>query len=482
MAVLLSGNESIISEYETWISDDLTVKTKTCSDIKNLPTLIQISSVDLLVLDYRLKMFDFFQVISEIKNLKPDLPIIVISDTDTAEEAVHAFRMGVLDYLVSPVERKLLIEKIWNFFKKAAKEENFVPQSSRKVDTRSMDDVLPDSILFGESPKTNALKQVLEKIKDTDLPTLITGESGTGKEMIARYIWHHSQRRGPFIRVNCAAIPSELLESELFGFEKGSFTGAHRRKAGKFEAANGGYIFLDEISELSYPLQSKLLHVLQDGTFSTLGSTKEVSVDVRVITATNHNLEDLVQNGRFRDDLYFRLNVVHLHVPPLRERLDQLGALVDYFREQFAKQYNKPAVNFSMESQSLLYSYSWPGNIRELENVVRRATVLGSDDFVYGEETEHLWSKLEKTESEPGQSKTPNRGQVKNAPEVNRLKKERSLNLKEIGKSAALEAEKIAIERVLNQTRWNRKKTAEILDVSYKTLLTKIKETGLDDG
>jgi two-component system response regulator AtoC len=339
-----------------------------------------------------------------------------------------------------------------------------------------------------------ALKEVVDKIRGAELPVLITGESGTGKELIARYIFNQTSRKGPFVKINCAAIPSELLESELFGYEKGAFTGAYRRKPGKFEAADGGGLFLDEISELSYPLQSKLLHVLQDGRFSTLGSTGEVSVDVRIIAATNQDLEECVRNGTFRDDLYFRLNVVHFHIPPLRERLDQLEALVEYFIEKFSGQYNTRPVQLSPEVQSFLYTYPWPGNIRELENAIKRATVLGGDNILG-----HVNGEKMKNYSFPGtavfdngqremmssQADTDLKKGVESTPDPvipERIDPEKGIDLKRIAKEAALAAERETISRVLQQTRWNRKKTAEILQVSYKTLLTKIKETGLDEN
>ncbi len=335
-------------------------------------------------------------------------------------------------------------------------------------------------ISFSTDP--GEVNKVVDKVLNADLPVLLTGESGTGKEQIARYIWAHSARKGPFVKVNCAAIPSELLESELFGFERGAFTGAFRRKPGKFEVAGGGFLFLDEISELSYPLQSKLLHVLQDSSFSALGSTREVTVDVRVIAATNQLLEDLVRRGGFRDDLFFRLNVVRLHIPPLRERLDQMGALIDYFSRRFAAQYGTRGMVLTSEMKSFLYNYTWPGNIRELENVIRRATVLGDGQFL-------AYGQTALGEEKDGVENGRDRASVPSGPDKDEKRRPKpapapageSVSLKEIARQAALNAEREAIEDVLKRTRWNRKKTAQILGVSYKTLLTKIKETGLDE-
>jgi two-component system response regulator AtoC len=485
LLVLIGGERSVVSEYKNWIGGELPVRVNLCAEQGELHDNLNTSAVDLLIVDCQNSGFDVDQVLTTTRAQRPDIPIIIIPDGSATEDAISAFRLGASDYLVPPLDREVLLEAV----RRHIARDTIPSRSSRKEGPKTVEQVagksLSDDVLFAGSAKTRALKQVVDKIIDTDLPVLITGESGTGKEMLARYLSHNTTRVGPFVKVNCAAIPSELLESELFGFEKGAFTGAYRRKPGKFEAANGGHLFLDEISELSYPLQSKLLHVLQDGTFSTLGSTREVNVDVRIIAATNHQLDDLVDQGRFRDDLYFRLNVVHLHIPPLRERLDQLGQLIDHFREKFAVQYSRPPVKFGLETQSLLFSYSWPGNIRELENVIRRATILGSEHFFNGEEADHFWSRVASPDDVG--TDAPARDQVQEAPATPGEKSppvispNGGISLKEIAKTAALAAEREAIRKVLDQTRWNRKKTAEILDVSYKTLLTKIKETGLDN-
>ena len=268
-----------------------------------------------------------------------------------------------------------------------------------------------------------------------------------------------------------SAIPSELLESELFGYEKGAFTGAYRRNPGKFEAADGGIIFLDEVSELPYSLQSKLLHVLQDGKFSTLGSNQRVGVDVRVIAATNRNLENAVAEKEFRGDLYFRLNVVNLHLPPLRERPTHIPALVRYFLKKYSDLYRVPILDLDEKILSGLSAHSWPGNIRELENIVRRATVLGGERFIYEELSNHP----------PGDETQPEPLTFNSAAEES-PQPEAVLSLREIAKMAALKAERDAIEKVLEITRWNRKRAAGMLNISYKTLLSKIKETGLGNG
>jgi two-component system response regulator AtoC len=276
-----------------------------------------------------------------------------------------------------------------------------------------------------------------------------------------------------FVKVNCAALPSELLESELFGFEKGAFTGAQKRKLGKFEYANKGTIFLDEIGEMSPALQAKLLQVLQDGEFSRLGGENDVKVDTRIIAATNRNLEEAVQAGEFREDLYYRLNVVMIHLPPLRDRKGAIPLLTDHFLRRFGEQYGKEVRSLSPGTMQRFMDYHWPGNVRELENMVRRMIVLGNEEAVLAEIAR----------------REPSRGDADPAAGILDLDalgvdlaENGGVDLKAISKRAAQVAEKRVIERVLQRTRWNRKEAAERLQISYKALLYKMKENGLSDG
>jgi two-component system response regulator AtoC len=274
------------------------------------------------------------------------------------------------------------------------------------------------------------------------------------------------------VKVNCAALPSELLESELFGFEKGAFTGAQKRKLGKFEYANQGTIFLDEISEMAPGLQAKLLQVLQDGEFSRLGGEADVRVDARIIAATNRNLEEAVAKGEFREDLYYRLNVVTIQIPPLRERIDAVPLLVEHFLGMYNAQYNKSVEKLSTETMRVLMNYHWPGNVRELENMIKRMVVLGNEQTVLQEIGQRGLPAVSR----------PVEDDVDLAALGADLSAGRDLDLKAIAKRAAQIAEKKVIERVLAQTRWNRKEAAERLQISYKALLYKMKENGLSDG
>jgi transcriptional regulator with PAS, ATPase and Fis domain len=317
-------------------------------------------------------------------------------------------------------------------------------------------------IIFGKSEKMKEVERMVDQVANTDITVLIRGESGTGKELVAREICGRSSRRDkPFVKVNCAAIPSGLLESELFGFEKGSFTGAMNRKPGKFEFANHGTIFLDEISELHPSLQAKLLHVLQDKEFSRLGGDEDVAVDVRVITATNRQIEKELQSGNFREDLYYRINVVSIHLPPLRERKEDILQLAEHFLKKYSCLFEKRALPLSQAVADSLLSYHWPGNVRELENIIKKIVVLENEELA----TRDLASLSRAFVNEPLQSLRNGRP-----------------SLKKVGKLAAQEAEKELIMDTLLETRWNRKKAAELLDISYKALLYKIKQSGLSKG
>ena len=317
------------------------------------------------------------------------------------------------------------------------------------------------SLLLGHSDKMKEVQRIIDQVAAADITVLVRGESGTGKEIVAREICARSKRSDkPFIKVNCAAIPSGLLESELFGYEKGSFTGAVTRKPGKFEFANHGTIFLDEISEMHPSLQAKLLHVLQDSEFSRLGGDEEVSVDVRVITATNCQLEKELQNGNFREDLYYRINVVSIHLPPLRDRKEDIPELCEHFLAKYATVFDKTQLPLSKAAMNYFMSYDWPGNVRELENVVKKIVVLENEDLAFRDMG--IASTATGPETQPQLSGIPER-----------------ISLKKAGKMAAQEVEKQLILGTLLETRWNRKKAADLLQISYKALLYKIKQSGI---
>jgi two-component system response regulator AtoC len=338
----------------------------------------------------------------------------------------------------------------------------FPPASSTFVEVGEV--TREEGIFIYTSDKMHRIKEIIDQIADTDVTVLIQGESGVGKEVVARSIHLNSFRRErPFVKVNCAALPQELLESELFGYEKGAFTGAYRQKPGKFELANGGTVFLDEISEISLSLQGKLLQVLQDREFSRLGGKKDIRVDVRVLVATNKNMEEGVKSGRFREDLYYRLNVVNITIPPLRERREEIPIFVEYFLDKFSKKYQKRVISLSDKMINALSQHRWSGNVRELENVIQRFIVLGNEKAIIEELTPAI-----QEDAIPGNNK-----KIIPAKKV-------WPSLKEVHQEALKKAECETILKALEMTNWNRKKAADILSISYKALLYKIKETGLD--
>jgi transcriptional regulator with GAF, ATPase, and Fis domain len=313
-----------------------------------------------------------------------------------------------------------------------------------------------------------AIKTVIENVADTDATVLIRGESGVGKDLVARAIHAaSSRRRGPFVKVNCAAIPLGLLESEFFGHERGAFTGAHQRKHGRFEYANRGTIYLDELAELPLALQAKLLHVLQDFQFSRVGGHELLQVDTRVVAATNRDLEAAMARGEFREDLYYRLNVVEIKVPPLRERREEIPALASRFLTRFNSQYGRQK-QLMPETLVRLTEYSWPGNVRELENVIRRLAVLGDGE----QAMEALMSRSRNGHNGyNGHNGHNGQGSVPSPIAAE--------GLREVGRRGARDAERKALLEVLDRVNWNRTEAARILKVSYKTLLKKISECGL---
>jgi two-component system response regulator AtoC len=330
---------------------------------------------------------------------------------------------------------------------------------------------------FGNSVTMRALKRVIDRAAVSDATVLVCGESGVGKELVARAVHQGSPRAGhAFVKVNCAALPMDLLESELFGHERGAFTGAHRRKPGKFELANGGSIFLDEIGEMPLPLQAKLLHVLQDREFSRLGSQRDVRVDIRVIAATNRDLTRLVDNGRFREDLFYRLNVVSIGVPPLRERREEIPALVDFFLDRYARQYLRPRDVIPESLMRAFSSYDWPGNIRELENTIRRIVLLGTQGW-HGQDGRRPHPPRRAVPPPP-----PVAAEILAPPELPELPgQDDGPSLTAIARAAALRAERGVLKQVLDRVHWNRREAARLLKVSYRTLRRKIEQCGLED-
>ena len=454
---------------------------------------------------------DGLAALAAFKKIDRDVPIIVISGQGRTHTVVQAMKLGATDFVCKPFEDHELEVLIGTALRQR--------QLSQEVATlrAQLNEQSKYAMLFGHSNTMAEVRDMIERVSDTDVTVLIRGESGTGKELVARALHERSLRKDKaFVKVNCAALPSELLESELFGFEKGAFTGAIQQKPGKFEFANHGTMFLDEIGDIGYPLQAKLLQVLQDGEFSRLGGKSDVQVDVRLVAATNRDLETAVASGEFREDLYFRLNVVTINLPPLRERREEVPVLTDFFLKKYSVQYNKPVSSVTSELAERLMTYNWPGNVRQLENMIKRMVVLGSEAAIIKELQQPAPTlsfrpspspsavPLSSPRSVPHPSSPAvpppaaagaGAGATVSATHVGATEAESmaavtaavaatagggTISLKDIARTAAREAERELILRMLTRTRWNRKEAAEILGISYKALLYKIKENGLD--
>jgi two-component system response regulator AtoC len=408
---------------------------------------------------------DGLDLLRRMKEIAPDIPVIMLSVVGKAGTIVEAMNLGAADYLNKPFEE----EELEIALQKLLETESLRAETEVLRERLREHEELDSEPFLWASEKMQAIHEILSQVADADVTVLIHGESGVGKEVIARTVHELSNRsERPFVKVNCAALPEELLESELFGYERGAFTGASARKSGKFEIADSGTMFLDEIGEMSGPLQAKLLQVLQDGEFSRLGGQSDVRVDVRVVAATNRNLEEMVASGAFREDLYYRLNVVNVFVPPLRDRREEIPVFVDHFLRVYRLKYNRDVSGVSDRLMQGFIEYAWPGNVRELENMVKRIIVLQNEDAI-----------AEEIFNAPARSDPARPTAEEIVDEMDPM--DDSISLREIGKRAARDAEREALRRVLFQTNWNRKKAAKILEVSYKTLLQKIKECGLTD-
>lgn len=328
---------------------------------------------DLVLCDIKMPKMDGVEVLEAIKKIKPEMPIVMISGHGDLDTAVNTMRLGAFDYISKPPD----LNRLLNTVRIALDTQELVVENARLKKK-----VSKNHEMIGDSPAIEKIKEMIEKVAPTEARVLITGPNGTGKELVAHWLHQKSDRsNGPMIEVNCAAIPSELIESELFGHVKGAFTSANKDRAGKFEAANGGTIFLDEVGDMSLSAQAKVLRALQENKVQRVGSDRDIKVDVRVITATNKNLKKEIEEGRFREDLYHRLAVILIKVPALKERQEDIPLLVDYFSEKISKEHGTALKKFSTNAIKLLQEYDWTGNIRELRNVVERLIILGGKEI-----------------------------------------------------------------------------------------------------
>ena len=383
-------------------------------------------------------------------------PIILLANGHGIQRTLEATALGADDFLKHPFTP----EELENVVKSA------LARPRRRWGRAPDDDPrgrLQDELSLWRSPRMREVREIIGHAARVDVTVLVSGETGTGKDLVARAIHELSARRaGPFIKVNCAAMPRELLESELFGHERGAFTGAHQLKIGKFESANHGTIFLDEIGDLHPALQGKLLHVLQDGQFSRVGGRATIKVDVRVLAATNQDLDRAVVDGRFREDLFYRLNVIQILVPPLRQRPEEIPVLAEYFVRRYSALYQHDGFKLPEDSMQRLMRHRYPGNVRELENMIKRMIVLGDPLLTRSAFPDGAGRGTDHAASRPAETAR--------------------MSLKDIGRKAAQAAEREAIVRMLEETHWNRVKAAKALSISYRAFLYKLKDAGLMPG
>lgn len=415
----------------------------------------------LVLTDLKLPGGSGLDVLRQVKEADPDIPVILMTAYGSVEEAVTAMKEGAFDFIQKPVDLnhlKLLVER-------AARQQDLLRENLVLREEYAARYGFPR--IVGEHPSIKAAGQQVQKVAGTDTTVLLLGESGTGKELFARAIHHLSRRREqPFVALNCAAIPEGLVENELFGHEKGAYTGAGSRKIGKMELAHHGTLFLDEIGELPMMTQAKLLRVLEERRFERIGGTQAVDVDARILCATNKNLEAAVAQRSFREDLYFRIAAVPLTIPPLRERGDDVLMLAAHFLERYCRELLKPGLQLSEAARERMLSYAWPGNIRELQNAIERAVILSDGGTIEAKDL-----RLPAPRPEAGEVPTGAVGEEFSWEGT----------LEEVVRRAATHVERSKIEAVLRACKWNKTRAAEQLGVSYKTLLNKIRELTIPD-
>ncbi len=413
--------------------------------------LARLKSYDLALTDLKMPEMNGLQVLSTLKEIDNDMAVVIMTAYGTVETAVEAMRNGAYDFITKPFDPDHLTVII----QRALENRRLLAENSLLREELAHN--LGFSEIIGQNEKMIEVSKLIQKVAGSDTSVLLQGESGTGKELFARAIHNLSPRRDkPYVALNCAAIPTELLENELFGSEKGAYTSSVSRKMGKFEIADSGTIFLDEIGDLEVSLQAKLLRVLQQKKFERLGGTKTVAVDVRVVAATNMDLNEMIKKKQFREDLYYRLSVFPITIPPLRDRPDDIKPLSEYFIDKYIKDMKKPMKTLSREATNLLEKYHWPGNVRELENTIERSIILAEGKKIT---PDHLAIRLRST---------------------NEIRLREGAGLKEIGGYAQRQAERSAIIRVLKQVRGNKRKCAEVLKIDYTTLFDKLKKYEID--
>ncbi|MCF8024677.1 MAG: sigma-54 dependent transcriptional regulator [Desulfobacteraceae bacterium] len=417
--------------------------------------LVTEAPFDLILMDVRMAVMNGIDALIKIKSYNPAIPIIIMTAYSSVESAVEAMKAGAYDYLTKPLdfdELKLTIERALEHTRLRDENKSLKAQLQTLAETRQ---------IVATSPEMKSLLEMVATIAPSEATVLITGASGTGKELIARAIHANSSRsKGQLVTVNCAALTETLLESELFGHEKGAFTGADRRREGRFVQADRGTLFLDEVGEMSMSMQAKLLRVLQEGEIQRVGGDKPIAVDVRIIAATNKELSQMVENGKFREDLFYRLNVVNIHVPPLSERTDDIPALAQHFVNLYAERNRKKIKGFTPQAMDSLLKYAWPGNVRELENMVERAVILSPGEYITEKD---LPLNISNPETQTPQKSGP-----------------LGISSNDAAESSLDKIERSAIVSALDRADGNKSEAARMLGITRRTLYNKLEKYGIE--
>lgn len=440
--ILIVDDEEIVRQsLLAWFKED-GYEVDTAENADAALRLFEKGKFSLILLDIKMPGMSGMDLLVKLKEYDPDAIIILITAYASVSSAVKALKSGAYDYITKPIDP----DELSHIVEKALYQKNLENENVKLKE--SIDEISKPDNLIGESHQMKEIYSLINTVAQTDTTVLILGESGTGKELVAKAIHLNSKRKYfPLVTVNCGALPESLLESELFGHEKGAFTGAHYRRKGKFEMANGGTIFLDEIGTISNKVQVELLRVIETKQFTRVGGSETISSDFRVIAATNENLEELVKEGKFREDLYYRLNVFTIHIPPLRERIEDIPLLANYFLKKFTTSMNKKISGISDEAMRFMLKYKWPGNVRELENAIERAVVVCRNDKI----------------------------QLEDLP----FKISNNSLYSEVEDKSLSEVEKRHISLVLKENNWNILKSAKDLKIDRVTLYNKIKKYGL---
>ncbi|MBX5482711.1 MAG: sigma-54-dependent Fis family transcriptional regulator [Myxococcaceae bacterium] len=461
--ILIADDEPSIRHVLSLVLSEKGYEVRAVQDGEEALKELQARPYDAVICDVRMPKRDGLALLQAALPQWPDLTFIVMSAYGSTDAPLKAVSLGAYDYVPKPFKPEEMVLVL----KKAEERQRLLRENKRLRASQGREGVLGLERLIGQSEAMKALGRQIQKLAPVTTTVLITGESGTGKELVARALHDLSPRSAmPFVAVNCGAIPAGLIESELFGHARGAFTGARQSKRGLFSEADGGTLFLDEVGELPMPAQVKLLRFLQEGEIRPVGENRAEKVDVRVIAATLRDVSKLVERGEFREDLFYRLNVVQLRVPPLRERPDDVPLLARSFIERFNRELNRetPVVGLSPEAEALLVSYAWPGNVRELENAMERAVLLAEGDHIAPENLpEKIWAQKGPPLCPAGA-------------DISRLAAQPDLSLKR----AMRELEETFIRAALRRTKGNRTRAAEVLEISHRALLYKIKEYGID--